>query len=375
MISFYKHNLNKNKNYLKQTLNSSYLTSGPVCQKVEGLLSKRFNKKFSILTNSWTNGLISILLSIKLKPKDEVIIPACTFVACANVVEMVGAKVVLADIDEKTKLLDLKDCLKKITKNTKVIMPVHLYGNLFNTRKLRNKIRKNILIIEDCAHSFCGEYNNKPIGFFSDFAVFSFYATKSITCGEGGAIITNHKKYAEKIRSVSNNGMTKPAFKRFINNKYIPWDVYNYGFKANLSDINASILEDQILNYSKTARIKKKIHKRYKFYLNDIKEISFPEENKNKNRDYYLFPIGVNKKYRDKLIEFLLKKKIFVTVNFKSISELNYYKKKYKISNCLISKEWGDKTLSLPFHIKLTEKEIKEVSKQIKIFFEKKINL
>jgi dTDP-4-amino-4,6-dideoxygalactose transaminase len=218
MISFYKHNLNKNKNYLKQTLNSSYLTSGPVCQKVEGLLSKRFNKKFSILTNSWTNGLISILLSIKLKPKDEVIIPACTFVACANVVEMVGAKVVLADIDEKTKLLDLKDCLKKITKNTKVIMPVHLYGNLFNTRKLRNKIRKNILIIEDCAHSFCGEYNNKPIGFFSDFAVFSFYATKSITCGEGGAIITNHKKYAEKIRSVSNNGMTKPAFKRFINN-------------------------------------------------------------------------------------------------------------------------------------------------------------
>ena len=186
MISFYKHNLNKNKNYLKKTLNSSYLTSGPVCQKVEGLLSKRFNKKFSILTNSWTNGLISILLSIKLKPKDEVIIPACTFVACANVVEMVGAKVVLADIDEKTKLLDLKDCLKKITKNTKVIMPVHLYGNLFNTRKLRNKIRKNILIIEDCAHSFCGEYNNKPIGFFSDFAVFSFYATKSITCGDKG---------------------------------------------------------------------------------------------------------------------------------------------------------------------------------------------
>ena len=142
MVPFFKHNLDKNKNYLKKTLSSSYLTSGPICEKVENLLSKKFNKKFAILTNSWTNGLISILLSLKLKPSDEVIIPACTFVACANVVEMVGAKVVFADIDMKTKLLDINDCLRKITKNTKVIMPVHLYGNLFNTKKLRNFVKK-----------------------------------------------------------------------------------------------------------------------------------------------------------------------------------------------------------------------------------------
>ena len=142
MVPFFKHNLDKNRNYLKKTLNSSYLTSGPICEKVENLLSKKFNKKFAILTNSWTNGLISILLSLKLKPSDEVIIPACTFVACANVVEMVGAKVVFADIDVETKLLDINDCLRKITKNTKVIMPVHLYGNLFNTKKLRTFVKK-----------------------------------------------------------------------------------------------------------------------------------------------------------------------------------------------------------------------------------------
>ena len=371
MIPFYKHGLNKNKNYLKQTLNSSYLTSGPVCEKVEALLCNRFNKKHTILTNSWTNGLISILLSLKLKPTDEVIIPACTFVACANVVEMVGAKVIFADIDKKTKLLDIDDCLNKITKNTKVIMPVHLYGNLFNTRNLKNIINKKIFIIEDCAHSFCGEYNNKIMGNYADFAVFSFYATKSITCGEGGAIITNHKKYAEKIRSTSNNGMTKPAFKRFVNNKYIPWDVYNFGFKANLSDINASILEDQITNYSNTAKIKKKIFFKYKFYLKEIKHVSFPIENQNKQRDYYLFPIGVNKKYRNKLIEYLLKEKIFVTVNFRSITELSYYKKKYKKTNCPMSEKWGKEQISLPFHAKITEDEIKTVCSAIKKFFKK----
>lgn len=374
MIPFYKHNLKKNKNYFKKTLSSDYLTSGPVCEKIEKILCKNFKKKFAILTNSWTNGLISILLSLKLKPKDEIIIPACTFVACANVIEMVGAKVIFADIDPLTKLMDIDDCIKKITRNTKVIMPVHLYGNLFDTKKLKNKIKKKIIIIEDSAHAFCGEYNNKTLGHYSDFAVFSFYATKSITCGEGGAIITNHKNFSEKIRSISNNGMSKPAFKRFINNKYIPWDVNHFGFKANLSDINASVLSDQIKNYSKTAKIKKRIFSLYKKNFNNIDQVFFPRENKNKFRDYYLFPIGVNRKYRNGLIEHLLEKKIFVTVNFKSITELKYYKKKYSDKSCPESLKWGEQQISLPFHVKITNKEIKLICLEIKNFL-KKTNL
>ena len=369
MIPFYKHNLNKNKNYLKNTLNSNYLTSGPVCEKVEKILCKKFKKKYTILTNSWTNGLISILMSLNLKPKDEVIIPACTFVACANVIEMVGAKVVFSDIDPHTKLMDINDCVKKITKKTKAIMPVHLYGNLFDTKKLREKIKKKIIIIEDSAHAFCGEYHNKVLGYYSDFTVFSFYATKSITCGEGGAIITNHKISSEKIRSISNNGMSKPAFKRFINNKYIPWDVGAFGFKANLSDINASILTDQINNYPKTAKKKKVIYKQFKKEFKNDKRIFFPKENKNKIRDFYLFPIGVDKKYRNDLIEYLLKKKIFVTVNFKSVTELKYYKKKYNNKNCPQSVKWGEEEISLPFHIKITYKQISLICSEIKKFF------
>ena len=372
MIPFYKHNLNKNTNYLKSTLRSDYLTSGPVCEKVEKLLSNNFKKKYAILTNSWTNGLISILMSLNLKPKDEIIIPACTFVACANVVEMVGANVVFCDIDPYTKLMDINDCVNKVTKNTKVIMPVHLYGNLFDTKKLKSKIRKKIFIIEDSAHAFCGEYHNKTLGYYSDFTVFSFYATKSITCGEGGAIITNYKNFYNKIKSISNNGMSKPAFKRFVNNKYIPWNVHSFGFKANLSDINASILSDQIKNYSKTAKIKKNIFDQLKNKLSSITEVSFPKENKNKFRDYYLFPIGVEKKYRNNLIEHLLEKKIFVTVNFRSITELRYYKKKYADKSCPQSLKWGEQVISLPFHTKITNKQINLISSEIKKFFKKK---
>ena len=156
--------------------------------------------------------------------------------------------------------------------------------------------------------------------------------------------------------------MTKPAFKRFINNRYIPWDVYQYGFKANLSDINASILIEQIKNYNKIANTKKRIYLKYKKELSKINQISFPKNLKNNNRDYYLFPIGVPSKYRNKLIEYLLEKKIYVTVNFTSVAELNYYKKKYKKTNCVVSRKWGNEQISLPFHAKLKDKEILKIT-------------
>tara|TARA_B100000787_G_C16165739_1_gene283755 strand:- start:982 stop:1428 length:447 start_codon:yes stop_codon:yes gene_type:complete len=147
--------------------------------------------------------------------------------------------------------------------------------------------------------------------------------------------------------------------------------VNHYGFKSNLSDINASILTDQVVNYSKTSKIKKYIFKKYKKHLGEINQINFPLDNKNKDRDYYLLPIGVDKKYRNKLIEHLLNKKIFVTVNFRSITELSYYKKKYKRTTCPISEKWGKEQISLPFHVKITESEIKTVCLEIKKFFKK----
>ena len=147
MIPFYKHNL-ADKNYLKKTIKSFYLTSGPRCLEVEELLKKEFLKKSAYLTNSWTNAVISLLLALNIKKGDEVIIPACTFVACANVVEMVGGKVIFADINPDTKLMDIEDCLKKITKKTKAIMPVHLYGNLFQTHKLRIKLKKKLQLLK-----------------------------------------------------------------------------------------------------------------------------------------------------------------------------------------------------------------------------------
>tara|TARA_B100000886_G_scaffold194781_1_gene134197 strand:- start:911 stop:2029 length:1119 start_codon:yes stop_codon:yes gene_type:complete len=367
-INFYEHEIEKNYKDVKRSVSSLFLTSGPISRKVENIISNRFKKKYCYLTNSWTNGVIALLLSLNLKKNDEIIIPANTFVACANVVEMVGCKLILADIEKDTKLLSISDTLKKITKRTKLIMPVHMYGNIFNVLELKKKIRKKIHILEDCAHCFSGYYNNKIIGSSSDFAVFSFYATKNITCGEGGAIILNNKHLYDKIKSISNNGMTKPAMKRFENNRYSHWDVISKGFKANLSDINASLLEKQIKMYDKKMIKRKKIYNNLYKKISKIKPITLPISNSNVLRDYHLFPIGVDKKKRDKLISFLNKNHIQVTVNYRSITELTYYKKKYKFK-CGVSEKWGQQTLSLPFHLKIKKKDIDYISSKLNSFF------
>ena len=132
------------------------------------------------------------------------------------------------------------------------------------------------------------------------------------------------------------------------------------------------MLEEQIINYDKLKSNRKKIYNKYVSKLKDINVISFPKT-LFKNRDYHLFPIGVHEKYRDKLIEYLLNKNIFVTVNYKSIPELSYYKKKYntKVKEFPMSNKWSKQTLSLPFHQKLKDKEIYFIVNAIKKFFVK----
>ena len=133
------------------------------------------------------------------------------------------------------------------------------------------------------------------------------------------------------------------------------------------------LLKDQILGYKKLSNIKKKIYFKLKKKLSNLKQIEFPSNLRNDDRDFYLFPIGVNRKIRNRLIEHLTSKKIFVTVNFKSITNLSFYKKKYKVKNCLNSIKWGEETLSLPFHAKIKEKEINTIYKEINLFFKNQV--
>ena len=370
-VDFYKHPLTeKNFSSYKKIFKSDIITSGPVGDRVEKKLAKYLNVKNVILTSSWTTGALITLLALKLKKNDEVIIPSMTFSATANVLEILGVKPIFVDVEKDTLLANYNEILKKINKKTKAIMPVHLYGNMFDTEKLNKFIKKNKLdihIIEDSAHSLESSLRGFKSGKWSSAAIFSFYATKNITCGEGGAIATNNNDLAKKLRKLKSFGLSQTAVEKYNSKKYTEVDMYDLGINAKLPDLLSHMLLSQIKDIKKNLSKRKKIYRRY---LNLLKKtnVAIPKIPKNCESAFHLFVIGVDKRKRSEIINFFKKKQIGCSVHYKPLHKLTYYKKKYKLNdkNLLNSTSWGQECITLPFHLKITPKQQFFVIKTLK---------
>ena len=361
-VDFYKHPLSlKNHLSFRKIIRGDIITSGPIGTLVEKKICNFLNVKNTILTSSWTTGAIITLLSLNLKKNDEVILPSMTFAATANVVELLGAKPIFVDTNKDTIITSYNEVIKKITKKTKVIFPVHLYGNMFDTKKLHKYIKKKKLkidIIEDSAHSFESTLKGDKSGKWSKAAIFSFYATKNITCGEGGAIITNDIKFAKKIKELKNFGLNLTALERYKSKRHNDVDMKNLGIKAHLSDLLSFLLLPQIKDIKKNLILRKKIYKRYVNLLKDVK-VKIPKIPSGCSSAFHIFVIGVEKRKRNKIIDYLKKKQIGCSLHYKPLHKMTYYKNKYNLKdkNFPNTTEWGDSCITLPFHLKLTAKE------------------
>lgn len=361
-VDFYKHPLSlKNHLSFRKIIRGDIITSGPIGTLVERKICNFLNVKNTILTSSWTTGAIITLLSLNLKKNDEVILPSMTFAATANVVELLGAKPIFVDTNKDTIITSYNEVIKKITKKTKVIFPVHLYGNMFDTKKLHKYIKKKKLkidIIEDSAHSFESTLKGDKSGKWSKAAIFSFYATKNITCGEGGAIITNDIKFAKKIKELKNFGLNLTALERYKSKRHNDVDMKNLGIKAHLSDLLSFLLLPQIKDIKKNLILRKKIYKRYINLLKDVK-VKIPKIPSGCSSAFHIFVIGVEKRKRNKIIDYLKKKQIGCSLHYKPLHKMTYYKNKYNLidKNFPNTTEWGDSCITLPFHLKLTAKE------------------
>jgi len=345
----------------RKIIRGDIITSGPIGTLVEKKICNFLNVKNTILTSSWTTGAIITLLSLNLKKNDEVILPSMTFAATANVVELLGAKPIFVDTNKDTIITSYNEVIKKITKKTKVIFPVHLYGNMFDTKKLHKYIKKKKLkidIIEDSAHSFESTLKGDKSGKWSKAAIFSFYATKNITCGEGGAIITNDIKFAKKIKELKNFGLNLTALERYKSKRHNDVDMKNLGIKAHLSDLLSFLLLPQIKDIKKNLILRKKIYKRYINLLKDVK-VKIPKIPSGCSSAFHIFVIGVEKRKRNKIIDYLKKKQIGCSLHYKPLHKMTYYKNKYNLidKNFPNTTEWGDSCITLPFHLKLTAKE------------------
>jgi UDP-4-amino-4-deoxy-L-arabinose-oxoglutarate aminotransferase len=351
-VDFYRHDLDPSAaKAIARVIETPFLTSGAIGQKVEQQLAAYFGVKHAALVNSCTSGMAASLLALDIGPGDEVIVPAMTFIATSNVVELVGARPVFVDVDPETLLLTPGTVAQAITARTKAVIPVHLYGQMVDIAALRSAIGSDIAIIEDSAHCFEGEYAGSKPGAHSTCAAFSFYAVKNVTCGEGGAIVTNDTLFYKKFLQTRLHGMSAGAIDRFKGNTYRHWDMERLGTKANLPDILAALLPEQIDTISQRLPKRERIAQIYEAALATT-VIRFPKWSKKNRHARHLFVIHVPPSVRDDLLVLLGARNIGCTVNYQSVPTLTYYREKYgyDAKSFPVSYNWGAGTLTLPLY-------------------------
>ena len=370
-IPFWKHSLEKiNFEKIKKTIKNPHITSGPISKKVEKKISQQLGNKYSLLTSSCTTALQVSLMSIGLKPGDEVITTPMSFIATSNAIILSGGVPKFVDVDPKTGLIDLNLLKNKITNKTKAIIPVHLYGQMVNIKSLKKIVeKKNIKIIEDSAHAFEGQIDGKAPGSISSASALSFYATKAITCGEGGCLTTNDEAIYEKAKKIVLHGMDKAPASRG-DNFYSHYDMPNLGMKCNLDDISASLLLDQVEKNWISKNLQKRItvDEKYRKKLEGIESFGIKIHPKYSKEDSpYLFTIRVPKN-RNLFIRKLEEASIGISVNYRPIHLMEYYRKRfgYAPGDFPNAEKIGDSTITLPSHGKLTDNEISYIAEKIR---------
>ena len=294
------------------------------CEKLEKDFAKYHKRKFALLTPNCTSAIHLFLHCLNLKASDEVIAPECTWIASISPVYQTRAKLVLSDIDRKNFCISVDDVKKKITKKTKVIISVNLYGNMANYKELEKICKKKkIHLLEDAAESLGSTYYNRKSGSFGSASVFSFHRTKTMTTGEGGILLLDNKKIFDRCKMLRDHGRgpkTKDLFNEEFSFKYMP------------SNMQAALGYSQFKKLPLLLRKKRQIFKNYKYYLKDVsKKISLNEDNKIvKNGLWAIIVVlrNYNSNTVKKIFQKLKKKNYFPRPLFYPISLLPAYKKK-----------------------------------------------
>ena len=360
------------KYFAKVIKSADPLTQGRDLQKFEKNFSKYINNKNVLAVSSAASALEMIASSLDLKKNDEVIIPSHTYCASAIPFARKKAKIIWADIDFKTRVVDLNDIKKKITKKTKAVVFVHLYGYAIDLKPIKNYLRKRkIWIIEDCAQALGAKVNGEKVGNVGDFACFSFHAQKNITTlGEGGMLVFKNSKQKNLLLQMRHNGHCNFKFKR--KDYWLPamgnldFEIKNqWPFKFTLSEIQcaAGIRMLKKLDSLNTLRINR-AKKFFKEFFN-YKELSFNKNFTNNRHVYHLlsayFKSDRKNINRDDLIRLLYKKfNIKCAVQYYPLDRYDLFKKNgLGKSRCPNTDKFFDNMISFPFHVWMSDKQFK----------------
>ena len=344
-------------NYVVDCLNSTFISSqGKYIKLFEDNFKKYYQSNYSLAVSNCTSGLMLALKCLNLNKDDEVIVPNVTFASPINAILHLGAKPVLCDIDKKNFTIKIESLKKLITKKTKAIICVHIYGHPCKMDDIKKIATKNkIKIIEDCAEAIGTKFNGKKIAKFGDFSVFSFFGNKTLTTGEGGMVLFKSRKDFEECKILRDHGMT--AKKKYWHDKV--------GFNFRMTNMQAAVGVAQLEKVDYLVKEKIKIAKIYDKFLKGSSIITIPKQEKWATHAYWLYNIiikDIDEKKRDKVIQELIYSGIEARPMFYPASDMNIYKQYSKSKNMEKISYQG---ISLPSFIGLKEEDIIRISKKL----------
>jgi dTDP-4-amino-4,6-dideoxygalactose transaminase len=351
-----------------ETLRSGWLTTGAKVKAFEAEFARYVGSKDAVAVNSGTAALHLALDAIGIKESDEVIVPAMTFAATSEVVLYFKAKPVLIDCQRDTLNLDPTQIEAAITSKTKAIIPVHFGGQPCEMDRILEIAKKhNLRVIEDAAHALPASDHGRTIGTIGDITCFSFYATKTITTGEGGMVTTENSEWAERMRMMSLHGISHDAWKRYTKEGSWYYEILSPGFKYNLTDIAAAIGIEQLKKCNEFWEARQRIAMNYAKAFADLQEIQLPTCRNDVQHAWHLFVIQLNlerlKINRNQFLEALREKEIGTSVHFIPLHLHPYYRDKfgYKPEDFPTASAAFERIVSLPIYPKMTEGNVRDV--------------
>ena len=358
-------------NAVKESLTSSYLTTGPAVEKFESKLCELTGARYAIAVSNGTAALHAACYAAGIREGDEVITTPITFAASVNSILYCGGTPVFADVNSKTWNIDPNKIEEKITGKTKAVIAVDFTGQVVQLNEIREICRNhNLVLIEDAAHSIGSKYNSVPVGCIADMTTFSFHPVKTVTCGEGGAILTNDKGFYRKMKMFRNHGITRDPnlLSRQLFDGYM--EQVELGYNYRLTDIQAALGTSQLKKLGRFCARRNEVVRRYNEAFSEVPGIIIQEEIPESDTCRHLYIIRINtdmfRVSRSEIMKAISAENIGVQVHYIPVYFHPYYQALgYEKGLCPIAEKLYEEIISIPLYYSLNDEDVESVIRAV----------